>query len=147
MKKSSLLSVVLVFLFSASTLANTGKPKANAGADTSGNIKATGSIVLSFKGRISNNANKLHWITEDEQGIKSFTIERSINNRGFYPIAIMPAMNEKGQLFYEYPDTDISRLTAQTFSYRLKITAADNNENYSQVITLSADKNGAVAIR
>ena len=80
--------------------------------------------------------------------MKSFTIERSVNNRDFYPIAIMPAMNEKGQLFYEYPDAAISQLSSQTFSYRLKITDADNKDNYSPVIVLSPDnKNNAVAIR
>jgi hypothetical protein len=151
MKKCHLLFVLLFALFSASTFAQSST-NANATKDISSNAKAelktTSTIILSFKGSVNNNISKLHWITEDEHGMKSFTIERSTNNRDFYPIAIMPAMNEKGQLFYEYPDAGISTLSAQTFSYRLKITDADNKDNYSSVIILSADnKNSAVAIR
>jgi hypothetical protein len=164
MKKYNLLFIVLFVLISASTFARTTDHKSRintvfqkTSASTSycvpvkdtntvkANVKATSSIILSFKGSINNNISKLHWITEDEHGMKSFTIERSTNNRDFNPIAIMPAMNENGQLFYEYPDPEISKLSAQTFSYRLKITDADNKENYSQVISLTVNNKNAVA--
>lgn len=165
MKKCNLLFIVLFVLISASAFAraadhnsriNTsfqkdasnasyGVPVKDTNTNVKGNVKATSSIILSFKGSINNNTSKLHWITEDEHGMKSFTIERSTNNRDFNPIAIMPAMNEKGQLFYEYPDPEIRKLSAQAFSYRLKITDADNRENYSEVIILTVDNKNAVA--
>jgi hypothetical protein len=143
MKKYSLF-IALFFMLSANTFANDGALK----KDTNNNVvKANGSVVLSFKGSITNNISKLHWITEDEHGMKSFTIERSVNNRDFYPIAIMPAMNENGQLFYEYPDKDISTLSTQIFSYRLKITDAEDKDSYSSVIILYPDSDkAAVAI-
>ena len=137
MKKYYLLVTALVVLFSADSFAGTiGKDdhkkdaakttssandnsKKDSAINTKADANSNSSIVLSFKGSINNSTGKLHWITEDEHGMKSFTIERSTNNRDFYPIAIMPAMNEKGQLFYEYPDKDVSKLAAQKFSYRL----------------------------
>src|SRR5450432_3289750 len=163
MKKYYLLFVVLLVLFAADSFAKTAytdgtkketAPKTgannNSKKDTVSGVKAegkaNGSIIISFKGSINNNISKLHWITEDEHGMKSFTIERSVNNRDFYPIAIMPAMNENGQLFYEYPDKDVNKLAAQTFSYRLKITDANNKDNYSKIVTLSADNKDAVAM-
>ena len=155
MKKYSLFFAVLLLAFSADGFARTENVTSgtNPLGGNDSNLAAkpavkNDNIILSFKGSIANNTSKLYWITEDEKGMKSYTIERSTNNRDFYPIAVMPAMNENGQLFYKYPDPEISKLSSQVFSYRLKITDANNKEKYSQVIILYPDnKSGAVAIR
>ncbi len=129
MKKQSFILALLLVIVSFNVMA------ANNPADS----LLVGPVrLLSFKGAVSNDIDKLHWITEDEQNLQSFTIERSDNGRDFYPIAIMPAMNEKGQLFYEYADNITGKNTAH-FSYRLKITGADNKENYSAVVNLNVD--------
>ena len=129
MKKQSIILALLLFIVSFNIMAASGPSDS----------LLTGPVrLLSFKGAVSNDIDKLHWITEDEHSLQSFTIERSDNGRDFYPIAIMPAMNEKGQLYYEYTDNTISK-TAAGFSYRLKITDADNKDNYSPVVILYAD--------
>jgi hypothetical protein len=129
MKKQSLIAVLFFCMASYSAMAAAGP------ADS----VAAGPIqLLSFTGTLSNEAGKIHWVTEDERGLQSFTIERSDNGRDFYPIAIMPAMNEKGQLLYEYVDKAVSK-TTPAFSYRLKITYTDNKEGYSPLIFLYAD--------
>ena len=94
--------------------------------------------LLFFKAGISNDVSKLHWVTEDEHGLKSFTIERSTNSRDFYPIAIMPAMNEDGQLVYKYADSAISKLSAPAVFYRLKIADETDAFSYSPVASPTA---------
>ena len=94
--------------------------------------------LLFFKAEISNDVSKLHWVTEDERRLKSFTIERSTNSRDFYPIAIMPAMNEDGQLVYKYADSAISKLPAPAVFYRLKIADETDAFSYSPVASPTA---------
>jgi glucose/arabinose dehydrogenase len=104
--------------------------------------------LTSFKGSVSNDIGKLHWITEEEHGTVSFTIERSLNSRDFYPIAIIPASDKAGQLLYAYPDSAISKLSSAAIYYRLKITATDGRYSYSSIVTLyPGNSKSAVTIR
>lgn len=137
--------LVLVFLVSGNYLiaqkeAGNNPPVAIKTKEANNNsslpVNATKTVqvqLLFFKAGISNDVSKLHWVTEDEHGLKSFTIERSTNNRDFYPIAIMPAMNEDGQLVYKYADSAISKLSVPAVFYRLKIADETDAFRYSPV--------------
>jgi trimeric autotransporter adhesin len=100
--------------------------------------------LISFKGSLTNDIGKLIWVSEDEVKLQSYTLERSTDSRDFYPIAIMPAMNEQGQVIYQYADSTIGKTASSVFYYRLKITNSDDNSSYSPVVILNTEsrKNG-----
>ena len=154
MKKNYLLFVLASFIsgnyLMAQKQTSNFPPAAPKAAEVNNNQPANGAKtvqvqLLFFKADISNDVGKLHWVTEDEHALKSFTIERSTNNRDFYPLAIMPAMNEDGQLFYKYADSAISKLSAPAVYYRLKIAGETDNYSYSPVVNLAAGSGAATA--
>jgi len=100
--------------------------------------------LSSFKGSISNDIARLKWITEDEHAAKTFTLERSLNSRDFYTVAIIPASNEGGQRTYSYPDSAISKLSSPAIYYRLKIADADGKYSYSSIVTLYPSNNKGI---
>ncbi|MEP6725925.1 MAG: PQQ-dependent sugar dehydrogenase [Bacteroidota bacterium] len=112
------------------------------------NVSATLPVnLVSFKGSITNDIARLKWITEDEHGTKTFTLERSLNSRDFYTVAIIPASNEGGQQVYPYSDSAISKLTSPVIYYRLKIADADGKYSLSSVVTVyPANNKGIITI-
>jgi len=100
--------------------------------------------LLTFTGSLSNDIATLKWVTEDEKGIKSFIIERSLNGRDFVAVTSLPATNSTGQKQYSFPDSSISRLLSPVIYYRLKIADADDKYSYSSVITLYTGKGKAL---
>jgi len=100
--------------------------------------------LLSFTGALSNDIATLKWATEDEKGIKSFIIERSLNGRDFVAVTSLPATNSTGQQPYLFPDSSVSRLLSPVIYYRLKIADADDKYSYSSIITLYTGKGKAL---
>lgn len=96
--------------------------------------------LLSFNGSVINDIGQLAWVTENEKGTKSFSIERSTNARVFYAIGTVQASPNTGTIAYAYPDSAITSLSSQTVYYRLKMTDANGSSSYSGVIVLNLNK-------
>jgi trimeric autotransporter adhesin len=100
--------------------------------------------LTAFNGSLVKSTGQLKWITEDEAGTKSFTLERGIDGRVFAAIAAIPAGNSPGTATYTYADSAITLQASQVVYYRLKITDADGKFSYSNVVKLSLNKMGGV---
>jgi trimeric autotransporter adhesin len=97
--------------------------------------------LLSFNGTVVNSIGQLKWVTENEVGTKSFSVERSTNGRDFYTIgSLQAAGNNTGKIAYAYPDSAITGLSSQTVYYRLRMIDADGAFSYSGVIILYLEK-------
>ncbi len=96
--------------------------------------------IITFKGVLNNDIAQLKWVTDEENGVKSYTLERSLNRRDFSAVATVPALALAGQKNYAYPDSAIRNLATPVVYYRLKITDGDNKEKYSSVVTLYTGK-------
>ncbi|MEP6750736.1 MAG: PQQ-dependent sugar dehydrogenase [Bacteroidota bacterium] len=92
---------------------------------------------LSFNGTLVNNIGQLRWVTEDEQGTKSFTVERSTNSRDFYPVDVQLASSATGKSLYAFSDSSVAQLSTNILYYRLKLTGAEGKSSYSSVIILN----------
>jgi len=100
--------------------------------------------LTTFKGSANNDIAMLTWATEDEMNVQSFTLERSLNSRDFYPVTTLQAIKIAGRQVYTYPDSAISKLLSPVIYYRLKTTDAEGKNNYSSVISIRAGNNKAV---
>ena len=92
--------------------------------------------LLSFTGQLKNNAAWLQWTTEEEQGTKTFNIERSTNGLDFSNIGNVAALNSITIQNYQYSDTSLYTLTVPVVYYRLKIIDADGKYSYSGIVKL-----------
>lgn len=90
--------------------------------------------LVSFNGSLSNDITQLQWVTDNEQGTKSFSVERSINGRDFYLLGTVAAAPTDGKLTYNYPDSGVTKLSSAVVYYRLKIIDGDAKFSYSDVI-------------
>ena len=80
---------------------------------------------------------KIDWQTTNEQNVKGFTVERSLNGTDWaVAIADIPAFNNQG--VNTYRQTDIGYITRKTF-YRVKQLDMDGRYMYSPVQTVNAD--------
>jgi trimeric autotransporter adhesin len=103
--------------------------------------------LLSFTGQLKNHAAWLQWITEEEQGTKTFTIERSINGLDFGSIGNVAALNSNTKQNYQYNDTTLYSLTVPVVYYRLKIIDADGKFSYSGIVKLNlASIKGTISV-
>jgi PQQ-dependent dehydrogenase (s-GDH family) len=93
---------------------------------------------LSFTGSIGGNISHLRWITEDETSTKSFTVERSADNRDFTPIGTEMASSIAGQVIYAFTDSSVAKMPAGFVYYRLRLTDMNGRTSYSSVIILNA---------
>ncbi|HTL08492.1 MAG TPA: PQQ-dependent sugar dehydrogenase [Chitinophagaceae bacterium] len=88
--------------------------------------------LVSFKGAVSNDVAKLQWQTASAAGLRSYTLERSTDNRSFTELATLPA----GLTDYAYPDSGYATIASPVIYYRLRMTDNDGKYRYSQMVTL-----------
>lgn len=100
--------------------------------------------LVSFKGAMTNDNAYLTWKTEDEHNVVTFTLERSINSRDFYPITTVAASTAVGQQLYIYADSAISKLVSPVIYYRLKTVDGEGKFGYSSIVTVRVNNNKAI---
>jgi photosystem II stability/assembly factor-like uncharacterized protein len=93
--------------------------------------------LLSFSGSRNNNISTLQWLTASEDPGEAFTVEKSIDGNNFSSIGNVMG---KGSINNQYQWLDTGS-TAIVY-YRIKITSANGNYFYSQIIKL--ENNNAV---
>jgi Secretion system C-terminal sorting domain/Pregnancy-associated plasma protein-A len=75
------------------------------------------------------------WETTQEDNVKNFNVERSLNGRTFESIGTVAALgNTTNTAFYQFKDDNANKLTSSTIYYRLKINDVNGKYNYSNVV-------------
>ncbi len=96
--------------------------------------------LLSFTGSFKNNTTSLNWITEKQEDLSSYEIERSIDGTNFSAIGSRQALGTTASTnSYQYID-DLSFMDSQVFFYRLKMIDLTGEYKYSNVILIRKDQ-------
>ena len=116
-------------------------------------LNATGTItnggtipvkLLSFDGIANNNCMaQLKWKTSNEQNILNYEIEYSNDGSNFLKAGTVAARNNSNELSYQY---NYNLGSGNVHYFRLKITEADGNYTYSQVITIFKKCNSSFSL-
>ena len=87
--------------------------------------------LTQFEASIINKSVELNWNVENNDGIRNYTIERSLTGGSdFIPIRTISATNTHS---YSFVDNTVN--INQTYYYRLAILENDNSINYSEIKT------------
>lgn len=95
--------------------------------------------LLEFSARYNGTNVDLEWSTASEVNNDHFTIERSADGSIFYELKELPGAGNSTQTL-SYASADKSPLNGTSY-YRLKQTDFDGRFEYSQIVTVSIDKN------
>ena len=90
--------------------------------------------LLSFEGKMVNNAAQLTWKTATEQNSMGFDVEKSTDGVTFHKIGYVPAAGNSTDIrTYQFTDQDISH--ANNY-YRLRLIDLNGKASYSKVLLL-----------
>jgi len=96
--------------------------------------------LLTFDAEVQRNTVELKWLTASETDNELFTIERSVNGNTYEVIGTRPgAGNSNDLLTYKWVDT---KPTVGTNYYRVKLTDARGNEEYSMITPVNVESTG-----
>lgn len=138
----------------------------NEGGSASGTVTTTGSItsgpissfspitlaymsfpiplkIISFTGWRNTGTTFLHWVSENEQYVSHFSVERSMDGTFFSGIGTVLARNSGIREIYSYEDP--FAFTGIIY-YRLKVLDIDGKFSYSRVITVTENNVSGSAI-
>lgn len=93
--------------------------------------------LISFAGKIRDNAALLQWETANEHNTSHFEVERSIDAQNFEKAGSVNTNNSSGNARYSFIDKDADKQASSILYYRLKIVDKDGSISYSQVISLT----------
>jgi uncharacterized delta-60 repeat protein len=96
--------------------------------------------LVDFTARLLHRTTLLQWHTTGEKSFAGFTVERSANGSGFYPISFVDA-NGNGNSRKTYSTIDRSPLNGVNY-YRLKMVDKDGGFEYSKVVTVTLNEPG-----
>jgi len=101
--------------------------------------------LLSFNATvISENSVKLQWSTDNESGLTSYTVQRSMDGTGWNTVATVTPENKPG--IQNYTTWDYSPLSGKSY-YRLKIAStAGETDKYSVIRIVNISKNQFINI-
>ncbi len=146
-----------VLLSDITTAYYTGGSWTDAGGVASGNVTTTGSVtsnlvsnfgsftlgyksfpvplkLISFTGERTAGITMLRWITENEENMNYFEVERSFDGTGFSSVAVQAARNRGQREIYTMQDPVSFRGLAY---YRLRSIDRDGKFSFSKVIVVS----------
>ena len=99
---------------------------------------------VDFKGKLVNNDGFLNWITENEENVVEFIVERSVNGSNYEAVGTVAANNTSGRQHYQYTDDNIRALGVPVVYYRLKQTDTDGKISFSTIVALTMDKSALI---
>lgn len=103
--------------------------------------------LVSFGGFLDNNDARLQWITENENGMRMFEVERNFDGASFTSIKQVDAANRSTRTEYNAVDANI---TAQSNTgvvyYRLKMIDRNGEISYSRIVKINLGKNAVLSI-
>jgi hypothetical protein len=89
----------------------------------------------------------ISWQTENEVDVLYYELQRSDNNKQFYPIAVTPSSKpQNGSAAYKVFDESFGLINAPAVYYRIKITEKDGSISYSNNIVVKNNHLAAVAV-
>lgn len=94
--------------------------------------------LIEFSGENQNGQIKLLWTIANNEHAKGFVVENSSDGKHFTAVGYVAPSTETGSASYQFSGT---QLTAKTY-YRLKITDRQEQDHYSQTLSLSAQIHG-----
>jgi hypothetical protein len=94
--------------------------------------------MLSFNGKVVNKKASLIWVTTDENESLSFHIEKSMDGNSFIRVGTVNSYNDFSSEQNTYLFTDPEPLYGLTY-YRIMMTNARGQNNYSRIIQLSGN--------
>ena len=98
--------------------------------------------LISFDAALKNNQVQLNWTTAEEINSSVFEIEKSTNGKDYSRIATVSASgNTATKISYNYHDNNISSVTGNIITYRLKIVDNNGKFSYSNVRLVRVDNN------
>jgi hypothetical protein len=95
--------------------------------------------IISFTAGRMNDYTKLNWAIGSELNVLNYELQRSDDGISFYTIHVQLPYNRNSTEFYSYDDRKFLNGTA---FYRLKINNLSSQENYSHIVTVSANTTG-----
>ncbi len=90
---------------------------------------------ISFQGYVTNTTARLSWEVSENENIKNFVVERSINGTDFTASSPINSNNRTGNAAYPYTDNMI----ADMVYYRIKMTDKSGVVSYSKTIILKSN--------
>lgn len=93
--------------------------------------------LIDFMGTRQQGAVQLTWITEAEQQVKGFMVEKSVDGRNFEDFDFVPARNLSTQQTYRLNDDSPLETTVY---YRLRMVDLDGKFTYSRVLVFRPDR-------
>jgi hypothetical protein len=105
-----------------------------------------GKNLADFRAVLRDREAQLSWKVYDNEEIKYFTVERSLDGVHFTPVTSpVNARSQTGSAGYTMSDVLGNIKTSGVF-YRLKITGVNGTATYSKIIRLSLKENGKASI-
>ena len=95
--------------------------------------------LLNFNGKLQEDKILLHWVTSNEQNLKNFEIEKSIDGSNYYLVGKQKANGyTNATKSYSFLDADIAAINY----YRLRMNDENGQSKISSVILVNADERG-----
>jgi hypothetical protein len=88
--------------------------------------------LISFGGRLQGSAVVLQWKVAQEQQLRSYTVQRSLNGRTWTTVA---EVNAQGRNLYTLPD-EVGSLQGSRVYYRLVMNDVDGKTRLSEIFSL-----------
>lgn len=103
--------------------------------------------LVSFTAIQNNKKVTCKWETKQEEGIKNYSVERSVDGKTFESIGLVDALgNSTNAGFYQFTDINAFNINAATLYYRLKINDVNGKFNYSSVVVVSLGEKQSVQL-
>jgi hypothetical protein len=102
----------------------------------SATLVLAGAVISEFRGEPGYNKVVLTWVSESEQDLKGYEIERSFReDRDYQKVAFVKAKGTpNGKTKYTYEDDSVFKTSnGRTYYYRLKIVNNDGTSSYYKV--------------
>lgn len=110
------------------------------------NVSVLPVSVISFDGSLNGSIAKLIWKTVQEQNMRQYEVERSIDGVSFEKVGVVVSLNVQGQYQYNFSN-EINNLTASKIYYRLRIIDRNSVTRFSNVISFVIKNNTDVSIK
>jgi hypothetical protein len=101
--------------------------------------------LISFSAKTNQTRNVfLEWKTANEQNIKTFFVEKSIDNQHFTTISNLDSKGQNGETQTYFSED--KNLSEGVYYYRLRIEENDGRTEYSKIISINIKGNSSISI-
>jgi PQQ-dependent dehydrogenase (s-GDH family) len=91
---------------------------------------------ITISAKAQNSASKIQWVVTNQDKIASYQVERSIDNRNFDVIGTVQAVQQSGQITYNFTDFNAAGV-AKILYYRIRAIEETGSVKYTDVANVS----------